>query len=519
VEVSAAAGGAQSGRCRYCGDQLDSRMSQIQTGQGDELVEDEAVGSSGSPTEVREPIDWVKTWAQGSLGSLGRFQLRERLGDGGFGRVFRAYDPRLDRDVALKVLKQAQPSERVMGRFFREARAVARLDHPNIATVYDAGFDNGSSWVAYQLVSGRPLWWYREHQRVDAATAARMVRALADALDHSHHMGVVHRDIKPGNVIIDDRGQPRLIDFGLARRSDLDSDLTRDGAILGTPAYMSPEQALGHSRQADERADVYGLGVIFYELLTGHHPDQGTTRSSDPPAPPRPAPERESQADLGRKVFARRGAGYWHRSSIPDELVQICAKAMASEPSERYPTARVLADQLDRWLLRQQHRRNRNRLILACIAAGLFASLIVATSLAILTRAGPLVAAGAARSGFFGGPVPIKEPAPTAGIGEAAPVPGAAAPRLSADEGSSALIETGSGTREAVQLIGNRQSQIYHSAGCSRLRQLAENHRVVFASPAEAAAMGYRPCQTCRPPEARGVAAKRDFSEKSGHRR
>ena len=130
-------------------------------------------------------------------GHLGRFQLRERLGDGGFGQVFRAYDPRLDRDVAIKVLKQPNPSERVMERFFREARAVARLDHPNIVAVHDAGFDNDRCWVAYQLVGGRPLWWYRDHHRMDAMTVARIIRALADALDHSHHMGVVHRDIKP----------------------------------------------------------------------------------------------------------------------------------------------------------------------------------------------------------------------------------------------------------------------------------------------------------------------------------
>ncbi len=126
---------------------------------------------------------------RGDLGSLGRFQLRERLGDGGFGQVYLAYDPRLDRDVAIKVLKLPDPSERVMERFFREARAVARLDHPNIVSVYDAGFDDGRCWVAYQLVSGRPLSWYRDRQRMDPATAARIVRDLADALGHAARHG------------------------------------------------------------------------------------------------------------------------------------------------------------------------------------------------------------------------------------------------------------------------------------------------------------------------------------------
>ena len=181
--------------------------------------------------------------------------------------------------MALKVLKQPDPSERVMERFFREARAAARLDHPNIVAVHDAGFDDGRCWVAFHFVSGRPLNWYRDHHRLDPPTAARIFRDLADAVDHAHRQGVLHRDIKPANVLIDDHGRPRLIDFGLARRSDLDSSLTHDGAVVGTPAYMSPEQALGFSRQVDERSDVFSLGVIFFEVLCGQRPDTATSSS------------------------------------------------------------------------------------------------------------------------------------------------------------------------------------------------------------------------------------------------
>ena len=141
-------------------------------------------------------------------------------------------------------------------------------------------------------------------------------------------MGVVHRDIKPANVLIDDQGRPRLIDFGLARRSDFESDLTREGAVVGTPAYMSPEQALGPSRQVDERSDVYSLGVIFYELLHGRRPDEsmhaGRRRKDDPA--------------IARAVGPA-GA-----------LDAICARAMATHPAERHPTARALADELDQWL-------------------------------------------------------------------------------------------------------------------------------------------------------------------------
>ena len=232
VELTTTPDSAPARRCPYCGGGIGGDSSHLEE-VGQDGPKAAGSGAAASPansgsTEMGETIDWVKTWTRGSLGSLGRFQLRKRLGDGGFGEVFRAYDPRLDRDVAVKVLKQPNPGERVMERFFREARAVARLDHPNIVAVHDSGFDGGRCWVAYQLVGGRPLWWYRDHHPMDATTVARIIRALADALDHSHHMGVVHRDLKPANVLIDDQGRPRLIDFGLARRSDFESDLTRE---------------------------------------------------------------------------------------------------------------------------------------------------------------------------------------------------------------------------------------------------------------------------------------------------
>ncbi len=270
VEVAPGPSGETPNTCPYCGRDIDSGEANTDIHAGitevhEGMLEAELSASDSAP-------GWTGTWSRGSFGSLGRFQLRERLGDGGFGQVFLAFDPRLDRDVALKVLKQPDPNERVMERFFREARAAARLDHPNIVAVHDAGFDNGRCWVAFHFVSGRPLNWYRDQHRLDPPTAARILRDLADAVDHAHRQGVLHRDIKPANVLIDDLGRPRLIDFGLARRSDLDSSLTHDGAVVGTPAYMSPEQALGFSRQVDERSDVFSLGVIFFEVLSGQRP-------------------------------------------------------------------------------------------------------------------------------------------------------------------------------------------------------------------------------------------------------
>jgi serine/threonine-protein kinase len=277
---------------------------------------------------------WDERWDAGSLGTVGRFQLREVLGKGAFGQVYQAFDPRLDRDVALKLLRQADPSEQVMRRFFREARAAGRLDHPNIVAVHDAGRDDGRCWIACEYIKGPVLSNARLLQRIDLTAAVRIVRDLADALDHAHRRGVFHRDVKPDNVLVDERGRPRLIDFGLAKREDLDWGLTLDGAVLGTPAYMSPEQSGGLSNRADDRSDIFSLGVLFYELLHGHRPgstsDGGHAGQANPP-------------DLAASIRTLIPV-------IPAELDLICEKAMAHDPGARYPDARAMAQDLDRWL-------------------------------------------------------------------------------------------------------------------------------------------------------------------------
>ncbi|MCA9217193.1 MAG: serine/threonine protein kinase, partial [Planctomycetales bacterium] len=209
---------------------------------------------------------------------LGHFDLIQQIGVGSFGTVWKAKDSELDRFVAIKIPRREKLDTTEVEQFLREARAAAQLKHPNIVSVLEVGREDDTVFIVSDLVQGVPLSdWLTAHQPT-IRDACELCASIADALQHAHDAGIVHRDLKPQNIMLDSENQPHLLDFGLARRSAGEVTMTIDGRVLGTPAYMPPEQARGDAHRVNHQADVYSLGVILFELLTGELPFRGNAR-------------------------------------------------------------------------------------------------------------------------------------------------------------------------------------------------------------------------------------------------
>jgi hypothetical protein len=268
---------------------------------------------------------------------FGRFKIRRELGRGGMGVVFLAEHPDLKHDVALKILVSAEfASEIERRRFQREAEAAARLRHPNIVTVHDLGEIDGRPYFTMDAVAGRTLADWVRAVRPPIDRIVRVMVKVADAVGYAHSHAVVHRDLKPANIMVDENDQPYVMDFGLAKRLGKCEDTvgTASGTVIGTPHYMSPEQAAGDSGAVDIRTDVYSLGVILYELISGDVPFRA-----------------DSLATLMEKIAKEEPIRLRNRNPlVPKDLDVIVGKAMAKEAEQRYWNAYALRADLERWL-------------------------------------------------------------------------------------------------------------------------------------------------------------------------
>jgi serine/threonine protein kinase len=259
--------------------------------------------------------------------TLGKYRLIEKMGQGGMAQVYKAYQPDLDRYVAVKVLHpHLIGDDDFAARFRREARAVAALEHPHIVRVYDFDAAGGVAFLVMENLEGHSLKAVLrdldcQGEKMALEKIGRIVEAIADALDYAHRQGLVHRDVKPSNVILTDGGRPVLTDFGIARIVEGSTAITESGGTLGTPAYMSPEQCKGET--GDARSDIYALGVLLYQLCTGHVPFDADT----------------PYAIILKHISSPLPSPRSQRPDLPEAVERVILKAMAKEPGDRFQTA------------------------------------------------------------------------------------------------------------------------------------------------------------------------------------
>src|SRR5437868_6759443 len=296
------------------------------SGNVDELSRENARATS----DLKEPVR-----AATMLGELGDYELLEEIGRGGQGVVFRARQKNLNRIVALKVISLGQwASKAHLKRFRLEAEAAARLEHPGIVPIHEVGERDGSCYFSMKFVEGGQLDEVVRRAPMSIRQATELIAKVARTVHYAHEHGILHRDIKPGNILLDVKGEPHLTDFGLARLVETESSVTQTLDVIGTPSYMAPEQAVGNNAAVSSVTDVYGLGAVLYQLLTGQPPFAGGTTYETikllldtEPKPPRLL-----------------------NPKIDRDLSTICLKCLEKDSKRRYSSALALAEDLERWL-------------------------------------------------------------------------------------------------------------------------------------------------------------------------
>src|SRR5437899_1873546 len=298
--------------------------------------------------ENRAPNNKKSASAAELLGELGDYELLEEVGRGGQGVVFRARQKSLNRTVALKVINLGQwASQAHLRRFRREAEAAARLEHPGIVPIHEVGEHDGSCYFSMKFIEGGQLDAVAKREPMPIRRAAELIANVARTVHYAHEHHILHRDIKPGNILLDRKGEPHLTDFGLARLVETESTVTHTMEVLGTPSYMAPEQAKGDNAAVSNATDVYGLGAVLYQLLTGHPPFAGGT----------------TYETIRLVLDTEPRQPRLLNPKIDRDLNTICLKCLEKDPKRRYSSALALAEDLERWLKPEPIRARRTGLV------------------------------------------------------------------------------------------------------------------------------------------------------------